>query len=233
MECKKCGKEISNETHICPECGEPTEKNLKYENNPKKGGEKILLLIVLLLVFVIGLVVILPNFINRQTYVEPQTTEEQTTKQKSEIAQMADSIKSGLEEKGYTDVSEEVLYYNFQDFVNGAKNNPDDFFFIGTTWYDWSTIYSNTKYYTNKDALKLLDEGGMTDSKYLFTFTANKKDKYGKEVRGVVNVLINYIDYESNKLHYWTFTMFNGDEPDLNVVVISAIKDKCEYHLVK
>lgn len=227
MKCKKCGAEISDKEYRCTECGEPMEKNLECAYNPKKGRGKKILLIVLLFILVSGLMVVLGIFINRQTYVEPQTTEEQ--KPKSKVAEMVDYIKGDLEEEGYTEVLT-LNYYNFQDFVNGAKNYPDEYFFIGTTNYSWSTIYSDTKFYKNKDAIESLDKWGMTNSTYLFVFEVENKDKYGKMVHGLVFVPVEYTDYESDQWDYWIVPMF---EADLCNVVLETIAEKCEPHLVE
>lgn len=230
MECKKCGKEISSETVICPECGEPTKKAINMANS-KNGRGKKFLLVVMALVLVSGLVFVGINTLrghkNNQPYVEPQTTEYQ--KPKSEIADMADSIKGALEEEGYTDVSA-VKYCLFQDFVNGAKNNPNDSLFLRTKWYSLSTMYDNTKFYTNRDAINFFNEHNMTDSTYLFAFVAEKKDKYGKQISGVVYVLVEYTDYDSKKWHYWKFPSFVGDEVNIGEMVIGAISEKCESH---
>lgn len=105
-------------------------------------------------------------------------------------------IESLKDEYNFLD-AEYLGYINFQDYIRGAESNPSEYFFIGTTAYDLSTLYDNTKFYKNSDALEQLKEWDVMDADYLFIYQTTKKDTYGKEKERASFVLVRENDNDT------------------------------------
>lgn len=136
-------------------------------------------------------------------------------------------IESLKDEYNFLD-AEYLGYINFQDYIRGAESNPSEYFFIGTTAYDLSTLYDNTKFYKNSDALEQLKEWDVMDADYLFIYQTTKKDTYGKEKERASFVLVRENDNDTG-FHQWIFDSLDDDYL-LGWMIMTAISDKCEFN---
>ena len=164
---------------------------------------------------------------NTTTTTEPTTLSEEEIL-KNRIKDINESVIKDLKEKCDFLNVEYSGYVNFQDYIRGAESNPDDFFFVGTTMYNLSKLYDNTKFYKNSDVLKDLKEMNVMDADYLFEYKTMKKDAYGKEEQNLSYVLVQNHD-EDTGFQYWVFEC-PIQRTSLDYMIMSAIVDKCNYN---
>lgn len=167
------------------------------------------------------------------TVTTTTTTTEQTTLSEEEILKNNIKAKNEYisktlkEEYGYTDV-QFVCYINFQDFINGLENNPSDFFFIGTDYYEISQLYDNTRFYKNEDALEVLNNASWGNADYVISYIGTKKDAYGKERAGGVDVPI--IEKSDGYYNWWLFD--SSDDVGLETMILGVAQERCTaYYL--
>lgn len=148
--------------------------------------------------------------------------------EKNKIIDIRDSlVNSALPDKyGYSNIFISEYCY-LQDYIQGAEKNTEELFFEGTYYYGLSSLYSNTKYYKNKNVLSFLQSTQLYDANYIFCFTANAPNDFGKigTVAGFVVVKANENDYT-----WWIFSCGDNFEMDLNYAIIGTITQKVTLH---
>ena len=173
------------------------------------------------------------NISSNSTNSSTTTTTVPTTLSEEEILKNRikdineDLIKSLKEDYDFLDVKC-AGYINFQEFIHGLESNPSDYFFIGTEAYDLSTLYDNTKFYKNSDALEQLKEWDIADGDYLILYNTVKKDTYGKEQVGIANVLVK--ENGDGRFTYW---LYDGlEENSLGQMIIGVAAERCNINFL-
>ena len=190
--------------------------------------KKSFLILILIIVFCICISGCSSNVLSNATTSPTITTESTTLSEEEILANRLEDIKESVsaalkEDYGVLDITYLSGYVNFQDYISGAKSNPNDYFFFGTSMGSMASLYSNTKYYTNSDALKWIEESNVSDADYLFCCMPEKKDAYGKKDTRLSYVLVRENDQGT---HFWFFDDFDGT--NLGYMIMAAIMDKCE-----
>lgn len=115
-------------------------------------------------------------------------------------------------------------YCYLQNYIEGAKKNPDEFFFLGTSLFSLSQLGSNTKYYQNKDVLSFLQEHEKYDGDYIFSFIADVPDDYGRVNTTAGAILIAVKDDGG-----WMYSVYvpeNTYHVDLGYLIFNTIPEK-------
>lgn len=149
---------------------------------------------------------------------------------KNRIKDINEDVINGLKEKYNFLDAKYVGYVNFQDYISGAESNPSEYFFLGTSMYDISKLYDNTKFYKNCDVLENLKNWGFMNADYLFEYLTIKKDVYGKEEEKFTFVLV--LENEDDTFTFWVFDCYDDSYEDfsLQYMIMSAVVDKCNLN---
>lgn len=191
--------------------------------------KKSFLALILIIIFLFAVL----SGCSSNTWTNETTTTEQTTLSEEEIlknkmVERSEGISNTLIEKyGYQDVNL-FHYLNFQEFINELESNPSDFFFIGTDYYEISQLYDNTRFYKNEDALEVLNNASWGNADYVISYIGTKKDAYGKEKAGGVDVPI--IEKSDGYYNWWLFD--SSDDVGLQTMILGVARERCTaYYL--
>lgn len=215
----------------------------KTEESPKPSKSKKPIIIAISAVVIVIILVLLfsgnsSNNANDNTTTKAKTDTVTTTKPttlseqeilKKRIKNINEAIIRSLKEDDEYDFldAEYFGYVNLQDYVKGARSNPDDYFFLGTDMLDFAQSYSNTKFYKNSDVLEYLKTRNMLDADYLFIYRTTKKNAYGKEESETSYVVVR--DEAGTKFTQWLIDC-HGKDISLDYMILSGIVDKCNYN---